>query len=191
MDLLKTQLGEVYYVLMVPELWSESLESWWKSEVAVPSPAPMGLDVSRSGIITIPAIVQFCNDNGLQRTLEVVQHNEGQLYLQPVVPGDAHWTKNRRLCGVSVVYAPEINSNTSLHFSWDGEGCALRDYSAATPAKPPVPHRKRKTSQVVPLITKELLSIQELAIHRIAEWREVIESQNGLWGVGRNKAPPV
>jgi hypothetical protein len=31
--------------------------------------------------------------------------------------------------GVVMIYSPEINSSTFLHFSWDGRSAALRDYS--------------------------------------------------------------
>jgi hypothetical protein len=31
--------------------------------------------------------------------------------------------------GVTMIYAPDINKNTFLHFSWKGNSCVLRDYS--------------------------------------------------------------
>jgi hypothetical protein len=31
--------------------------------------------------------------------------------------------------GVAMIYAPNIDKNTYLHFSWKGNSCVLRDYS--------------------------------------------------------------
>jgi predicted type IV restriction endonuclease len=46
-----------------------------------------------------------------------------------------------------LIYAPEINSRTFLHFSWLGESCALRDYSRPS-TRPPKADRRYQTSHV-------------------------------------------
>jgi hypothetical protein len=187
-DVLKKYLGEVYYLMMIPELWTTDLANWWKTEVAASSPIPMQLDLSRWGVITIPEIVKFCNENNLKRTLNVVMHNKGQLYLEPAAPGDSDWAKKRKFQGVSVIYAPEIQPKTCLHFSWNGEGCALRDYvSNPTKTTQPKPDRSWKTAQVVPMITKECLYLKKRpANERVAEWRAIIEKHNKDWGIGQD-----
>lgn len=183
-DKLRAYLGEVYFLLMVPEPWTVDLERWWLREVAAASPAPASWDVSRWGMISIPEIVRFCQRTGLARTLEVVQHNEGQLYVEPsaAASGDLiGWLERRGRRGVTIIYAPRINPRTSLHFSWVGDGCALRDYSTASATTPPRPERMR-TSEVVPLITQEdPRSLRDLDIAKISEWRAMIELQNATW----------
>ena len=53
-------------------------------------------------------------------------------------------TKSR---GVSLIYAPQINPSTFLHFSWKGEGSALRDYSLSS-SELPQPERSYRTSDI-------------------------------------------
>ena len=33
---------------------------------------------------------------------------------------------------IAMIFAPEINERTFLHFSWAGDSCELRDYSQGT-----------------------------------------------------------
>ena len=74
---------------------------------------------------------------------------------------------------------------TSIHFFWDGEGCALRDYSDPTRTHPPTPDRSRKTAQIVPLIKNERVFLTNfLANDRVSDWRAIIEQQNRIWGIG-------
>jgi len=188
--MLKKHLGEVYYLMMIPERWSQDVEAWWKNQVATASPAPAGWNLSRWGAITIPDIVDFCNAKGLNRTLDVIRHNAGQLYREPVPLGAADW-KNRNRRGLSLIYAPATNPHTCLHFFWVGEGCALRDYSEPTLMKPPEPDRSRTTSDVLRLITKEVpRSTRELDNGEIEKWRDIIEKQNRVWEIGAS-APPA
>ena len=55
---------------------------------------------------------------------------------------------------VSLIYAPQINPHSFLHFSWRNESCALRDYSRSN-TEEPLPDRKQ-TSQVERMIDKEI-----------------------------------
>lgn len=97
--LLKQHLHEIYYLMMIPEEWTDDLTGWWKAEVVAASPVPMQWELSHWGVITIPDVVQFAGQNGLKRTLEVVEHNEGQLYLKPAATGDPDWAKKRKFRG--------------------------------------------------------------------------------------------
>ena len=55
---------------------------------------------------------------------------------------------------ISLIYAPQINPHSFLHFSWKKEGCRLRDYSKSN-TEEPLPDRKQ-TSQVERMINKEI-----------------------------------
>lgn len=57
--------------------------------------------------------------------------------------------------GVSLIYAPQINPHTFLHFSWKNESCALRDYSRSDTEEPP-PDRSHRTPHVERMINKEI-----------------------------------
>jgi predicted type IV restriction endonuclease len=46
-----------------------------------------------------------------------------------------------------LIYVPEINRHTFLHFSWSGRACALRDYSQSQTMQPK-PDRRYSTSYV-------------------------------------------
>ncbi|MDZ7618644.1 MAG: hypothetical protein U1E05_16700 [Patescibacteria group bacterium] len=185
-EMVRRHLGDVRFLLMVPEPWTDALQAWWYRDVAAANPAPTGWDVSCWGIITIPEIVQFCRDNGLTRTLDVVNHNKGQLYVEPAEPRNldlATWLNRHGKRGVGVVYVPKVNANTSLHFSWVGDGCAFRDYLTARASTPPQPMRK-STADALPQIQKfEQHSAQEMDIGKVAEWRGIIESQNAKWDI--------
>ncbi len=56
--------------------------------------------------------------------------------------------------GVSLIYAPQINPRTFLHFSWKKEGCALRDYSKSDTEEPSLD--RKQTSHVERMIDKEI-----------------------------------
>jgi hypothetical protein len=57
--------------------------------------------------------------------------------------------------GTSIIYAPQINAKTYLHFSWRGENCALRDYSLSS-TEEPYAERSFRTSDVRKLIEEEV-----------------------------------
>ena len=54
------------------------------------------------GVITIPSIVKFCTENGLEKTLSVIDYNNGQLYLKPKPTLSNSWVQTRKFKGVSV-----------------------------------------------------------------------------------------
>lgn len=186
-EMVRKHLGNVFYLLMVPEPWTDDLKAWWCREVAATTHVPMGWDISRWGIITIPEIVQFCRDNGLVQTRAVIKHNEGQLYVEPAAPGSsdlAAWLNSNGKRGTAVVYAPKTNPESCLHFSWDGDGCAFRDYSLAPSPRLPKPIRM-KTADALLLIQKlDKNSARKLGIEKVVEWRAIIEWQNAKWKIG-------
>jgi hypothetical protein len=70
------------------------------------------------------------------------------------------WTAGRPAQGVSLIFAPKLNSRTHLHFSWKRDNCALRDFSpSATDA--PQPDRHFRTHEVLPLIEEEFSTTVE------------------------------
>ena len=146
----------------------------------------MHWDVSHWGIITIPDIVKFCNENGLERTKLVVEHNDGQLYLKPNSTENTSWVKTRKFRGVSVIYAPDIKRSTSLHFFWDGDGSLLRDYVGHTGTTPPEPNRSRSTTDVISLISpgcEKGFSTRFLKNDQVPQWQQIIQQLNEQWGI--------
>ena len=61
----------------------------------------------------------------------------------------------RKSSGKSLIYAPKINSQTFLHFSWKNGSTALRDYSG-NDRIPPFEDRTYRTSEVECLIEREI-----------------------------------
>lgn len=81
-----------------------------------------------------------------------------------------------RAKGVSVIYAPALSANTFLHFSWLGESCALRDYSASAVTQPN-PVRQYTTSYVRSVIRREDV-VHGPAITDTAYWHTAIRQLN-------------
>lgn len=188
--MVQRHLRDVRYLLMVPEPWTDEVKAWWCREVAQASSSPTGWDLSHWGIISIPDIVRFCRENGLTRTLDVATHNAGQLYVQRETEGSAElidWMNRHGKRGVAVIYVPAINPNTSLHFSWVGGSCALRDYSSATSFTTPKPIRL-PTAAVLPGLKRPPHFEHTIDIGRVAKWREIIERQNVVWMIGTKES---
>ncbi|MHC4132458.1 MAG: hypothetical protein ACYSSP_10750 [Planctomycetota bacterium] len=78
--------------------------------------------------------------------LPTYKFNEKNMGQQSYQGGLAGETK-RGSKGSCLIYAPEINSETFLHFSWQNESSALRDYSQSETMNP-VPDYSFRTSEV-------------------------------------------
>lgn len=180
----------VFYVMMIPSNWGDDQTRWWNQNVARPSSAPGDWDVSNWGVITIPEIAAFCQTHGLNRTLAVIEHNKGQLYVESAPNEDPNWLNNRGFKGVSVIYAPKINPGTCLHFSWGKKGCALRDYSGQSETTPPIPDSSRTTAQVISLVQQgREKRLPRLHIDQVTRWRQIIQQVNDEWKIGASSAP--
>jgi hypothetical protein len=97
---------------------------------------------------------------------------------QPESPDPPAVCKDRPRASVSMIYAPRINPNTFLHFSWDGDSCALRDFSVGGE---PSPNRKWTTSAVVRLICQEEpfgQGAKRPSVDKVDEWRETTRRLN-------------
>jgi len=79
--------------------------------------------------------------------------------------------------GASMIYAPSINSNTFIHFSWLNESCALRDYSTS-PNIMPLEDRERRTSEVVAQIAREIVVRKRAPISDHKSWHETTTELN-------------
>ena len=79
---------------------------------------------------------------------------------------------------VSLIYAPQINPRTFLHFSWKKEGCRLRDYSRSD-TEEPAPDRKQ-TSHVERIIDKEIgvPRKDKKNVHAVSFWHQKIHDAN-------------
>jgi hypothetical protein len=78
--------------------------------------------------------------------------------------------------GSSLVYVPEINRQTFLHFSWQKNSCAFRDYSK-TADHEPAPQYKT-VSKVEPLIQKEIGIAGRHNRHDVAFWQRKTQEFN-------------
>jgi len=82
--------------------------------------------------------------------------------------------------GVSLIYAPQINPRTFLHFSWRNESCALRDYSRSNTEEPP-PDRSHRTPHVERMIKKEISVPQKEKenVPEVSFWhQQILEANN-------------
>ena len=70
-----------------------------------------------------------------------------------------------------LVYVPEIYRNTFVHFSWQDESCALRDFSKSPNVKPR-PERGYATSFVEPQIQNEEVMTERRNVKDIAFWHK-------------------
>jgi hypothetical protein len=79
---------------------------------------------------------------------------------------------------VSLIYAPQINPRTFLHFSWRNESCALRDYSRSD-TEEPSPDRKQ-TSYVERMIDKEIRVPNKKNVQDVSFWHQKILEENNV-----------
>ena len=83
--------------------------------------------------------------------------------------------------GVSMIYAPQVNDQTFLHFSWGSEkgreSCALRDYTKTE--RLPQPIRRFRTSQIEQMIEKEVSFDRARPDHKqLEEWHNITMTLN-------------
>ena len=79
--------------------------------------------------------------------------------------------------GVRMIFAPDINSSTFLHFSWQNESCALRDYSKS-PTIMPMDDRSMSTSEVWIRVRQEIPIRNRKPIGETAYWHETTVNLN-------------
>jgi len=79
--------------------------------------------------------------------------------------------------GVTMIYAPSINPNTFLHFSWLNESCAIRDYSQS-PNIMPLEDRSYRTSNVREFIVKKVAIRNREPISNTSYWHETTVNLN-------------
>jgi hypothetical protein len=79
--------------------------------------------------------------------------------------------------GATMIFAPSINPNTFLHFSWLNESCALRDYSNS-PNIMPFEDRSRRKSEVIAKIVKEIAIRNRSPISDTRYWHETTKNLN-------------
>ncbi|MBZ5616520.1 MAG: hypothetical protein LAO23_21125 [Acidobacteriia bacterium] len=79
--------------------------------------------------------------------------------------------------GATMIYAPNINPNTFIHFSWLNESCAIRDYSKS-PTIMPFENRNYRTSDVRRSITKEVVIRNRKPISDTRYWYETTMNLN-------------
>ncbi len=79
--------------------------------------------------------------------------------------------------GATMIYAPSINPNTFLHFSWLNESCAIRDYSQS-PNIMPLEVRSFRTSNVRKSIEKEVAIRNREPISNTSYWNETTVNLN-------------
>ena len=113
----------------------------------------------------------------------------------PAAPGDgdeppagaaqglpAGWPPGRPARGVSLIFAPAINQQTFLHFSWLRNSCRSRDY---TQDPPPPPNGARSTMEVLGLKTcEEPCGARRPPSGNVGQWRAIIEGVNHRYGLG-------
>lgn len=87
--------------------------------------------------------------------LESLEINEKNMRHSTNVGSNGYESTLVKSKGTSIIYASQINAKSYLHFSWRGEGCALRDYSLSS-TEAPDPERSYRTSDVRKLIEQEV-----------------------------------
>jgi hypothetical protein len=93
--------------------------------------------------------------------------------VQGVPPG---WPPGRPPTGVSLIYAPAINTNTLVHFSWRYNSCRLRDY---TLNQPPQANDALDTMAVFRLIMREqTVGHPRPGVDKAAAWQAIIQAVN-------------
>jgi len=79
--------------------------------------------------------------------------------------------------GATMIYAPAINPNTFVHFSWLNESCAIRDYSKS-PTIMPFEDRQYRTSDVRARVEKQISIRNRQPISDTQYWYETTKSLN-------------
>lgn len=81
------------------------------------------------------------------------------------------------LQGTRLIYAPQINPRTFLHFSWRNESCALRDYSRSDTGEPS-PDWSYQRYHVERMIDKEIRVPNKRNVHDVSFWHQQILEVN-------------
>jgi hypothetical protein len=164
-----------YYLMLIPEEWNNDRANWWMQEVAANN-LPAGWDVASWGVITIRQVREFCEQEQLNRTLEVFEHND-ELY-QTVAP-DGGGPLLGAAAGVSLIRAPEIIPNTWLHFSWTARGgCAVRDYRNSPDGPVPRVIRRPTCDVVDKILEQQPVEQPRHAVTEVVYWHNTIAALN-------------
>jgi len=83
----------------------------------------------------------------------------------------------RPSAGVSLIYSPELNEHTFLHFSWRGENSALRDYSISNTIQP-FEDRRYRASDISKRIKFEKKIPNRKPIWDVKFWHEKVIALN-------------
>jgi hypothetical protein len=114
--------------------------------------------------------------------LKLPEEDDPALSEQSMVTASG-WTAIRPVQGVALIFAPQINSRTYLHFSWKQEGCALRDFSHSD-TEVPRADRSRRTHQVLPLIADEFPTTPQRPKYSDAQsWHQRVTDANRSRGL--------
>ncbi len=93
------------------------------------------------------------------------------------------WPPGRPARGVSLIFAPTINPQTFLHFSWRRNSCRLRNY---VPDPPPPASDNYSTMQGLQLIMREeSVGPRRPPTGNVAQWRAIIQEVNHRYGLDR------
>jgi len=89
--------------------------------------------------------------------------------------------------GVAMIYAPKINPNSFVHFSWLNEKCAIRDYSKGSNIMPF--EDRRRATDVERLIEKRVQIRRRQPISNVAYWHKTTIDLNASELGGLPNAP--
>jgi len=102
---------------------------------------------------------------------------KGSLFLQSCSINQGNM-KGPSHSGTWLIYAPQINPHTFLHFSWTNESCALRDYSRSD-TEEPSPDRNYQTSDVERMIDKKIKVHNKKNVLDVSFWHQkILEANN-------------
>jgi hypothetical protein len=90
--------------------------------------------------------------------------------------------------GATMIYAPTLNPNTYLHFSWLNENCAIRDYSMSSNAMP-FEDRTKGTSGVRAAISHEVMIRNREPISNVTYWHRTTTELNEAGALGSSSRP--
>jgi hypothetical protein len=109
--------------------------------------------------LKLERVIRSLFDSGNRRVgslfLESLKINENNMRSRAGSEPSNDASEGVKTRGSSMIYSSQINPKTYLHFSWLGQGCALRDYSLSAIEQPEAV-RSYRTSQARILIEQEL-----------------------------------
>jgi len=107
----------------------------------------------------------------------IVKARENFIFATGSLPPIRYRSRERGYKSSSLIYAPAINPRTFVHFSWEGNGTAIRDYSRNS-IQEPIPDRSRTTEEVEAEIRAEY-RIKRTPYTDVAFWHSKTIELNG------------